>query len=411
MPTPNSGDDTVTFLLDDTAPTGGALTVDGNTATSGGVSVWQTNTSVSVDTRTDYTNDGAGAGVASSTLTVETATLAAGVCGSYGAPATITGTDLSPVTFASGNCYRFTLTGLDRVDNTATLSVTLMIDTTPPSQPSIAFSGLSAGNTYDNGAGTLFFRPSAGGTFTVNANGSTDAESGLKSGNAGYTFSPLAGNLNGTQTVNQLAVTFDGTSSGSNAYTVHSTDNASLDSTDATYTVTADSAVPTGGALTVNGTAAAASPTSSYFTSGTTVTIDSRTDYTDAGSGLASSTLTVQSAPFAANVCGTYGSPSTISGTTPQSVTSGNCYLFTLTGTDNVGNTTSLSTVVKVDTSPPTQPTVVVHRPLRGQHVPQRLDALLPAVAGRHVHRHGERLDRSGVRDRGRERRATPSRR
>ena len=68
---------------------------------------------------------------------------------------------------------------------------------------------------------------------------------------------------------------------------MHSTNNAGLDSADANFTVTADSTAPSGGGLTVNGTAAAAVATSSYLNTGTTVTIDSRTDYTDAGSGLA----------------------------------------------------------------------------------------------------------------------------
>ncbi len=357
-PTGNSGDDTLTFLLDNAAPTGGALTVNGTVATSGGVSTWATSTAVSIDSRTDFTNDGAGSGIASATLTVASATLSNGVCGSYGSPATITGTDLSGVSFTSGNCYLFTLSGSDNVGNVAQRSLTVMVDTTEPSQPAIGFSGLSTGNTFDDGAGTLFFRPSAGGTFTVNANGSTDLESGLKPGNSGYTFSPLAGNLNATQTGNQLAVTFDGTSSGSNGYTVHSTNNAGLDSADATYTVTADTTAPAGGALSVNGTPAAAVATSSYLNTGTTVTIDSRSDYTDTGSGLAGSTLTVQTATLANDTCGSYGSPSTISGTTPQSVSSGHCYLYTLTGTDNVGNTSSVSTTVMVDTTPPSQPTV-----------------------------------------------------
>ncbi|HXY80444.1 MAG TPA: SwmB domain-containing protein, partial [Gaiellaceae bacterium] len=359
-PTGNTSDNTLTFLLDNSAPTGGVLTVNGTPATSGGASTWATSTSVSVGSRTDFGNDGAGSGVASSLLSVASATLSNGVCGSYGAPTTITGTDVSGISFASGNCYLFTLTGTDHVGNAASLSVTVMIDTTPPSQPTIDFTGLSSGNTFDNGAGTLFFRPSDGGTFTVDANGSTDAESGIKTGNSGYTFSPLSGNLNGTQTGSQLAVAFDHTSSGSNTYTVHSTDNAGLDSSDANFTVTADSTAPSGGALTVNGTAAAGVATSSYLNSGTTVTIDSRTDYTDAGSGLASSTLTVQSATLANDACGAYGSSSTISGTTPQSVSSGHCYLFTLTGADNVGNATSVSTVVMVDTTPPSQPTVSI---------------------------------------------------
>ena len=43
----------------------------------------------------------------------------------------------------------------------------------------------------------------------------------------------------------------------------------------------------------------------------------------------------------------------TIAGTTSQTVASGNCYLFTLTGTDNVGNTARITTTVKVDTTAP----------------------------------------------------------
>src|SRR5438132_14376870 len=58
----------------------------------------------------------------------------------------------------------------------------VLVDTTIPSTPTVTFSGLSAGNTYDNGAGTLYFRPSASGTVTVNA-ASSDGQSDLKSGN------------------------------------------------------------------------------------------------------------------------------------------------------------------------------------------------------------------------------------
>ena len=69
-----------------------------------------------------------------------------------------------------------------------------------------------------------------------------------------------------------------------------------------------------------------------------------------AGSGVASSVLTVDTATLSANSCGSYtGSPSTISGTADQTgLSNSTCYRFVLTGTDNVGNTSSVSTVVKV---------------------------------------------------------------
>ena len=124
-PAGSTGDDTLTFLLDNAAPTGGALTVNGTDATSGGVSTWATTTTVSVDSRTDFSNDGAGSGIASATLTVASAALSNGVCGSYGAPTTITGTDVSGVSFTSGNCYQFTLSGTDNVGNVAQRSVTV----------------------------------------------------------------------------------------------------------------------------------------------------------------------------------------------------------------------------------------------------------------------------------------------
>src|SRR6202142_4073773 len=57
------------------------------------------------------------------------------------------------------------------------------------------------------------------------------------------------------------------------------------------------------------------------------------------------------------NTCSAYGAPGTIAGTTAQTVASGHSYLLTLTGTDNVGNTASISPVVMIDTTAPSAPT------------------------------------------------------
>src|SRR5262249_22244693 len=126
------------------------------------------------------------------------------------------------------------------------------------------------------------------------------------------------------------------------------------------FTAQADATTPTGGAFSANGTAASGAGTTSYLTSGTTLTLSGRSDYTETQgateSGLATSTLTIKSASLTNNTCGTYASPTTITGTTSQTVASGNCYELTLTGTDNVGNATSVKTTVKVDTTAPTAP-------------------------------------------------------
>ena len=124
--------------------------------------------------------------------------------------------------------------------------------------------------------------------------------------------------------------------------------NAPLLSTPITFV--RDVTAPAGGALTVNGTAASAGGTSSD--AGGTFTIGTRTDYTEtqgaAASGLASSTLTRDSATYTNGVCGTYsGSPTTIVGNPNQTLATG-CYRFVLTGLDNVGNTVSLTTDVRV---------------------------------------------------------------
>ncbi|MES1248353.1 MAG: invasin domain 3-containing protein, partial [Actinomycetota bacterium] len=340
IPHANTGNDTLTFLVDNAAPTGGSITA-GPIAASGYAT--QTNLTVS---HVDYADAPAGSGLASSVLTVASASLGDGACGTFGSDAPVTD---GAFTATNGTCYRFTLTGTDNVGNVSTVTQTVKVDTTAPVTPSVVFSGLSTGNTYDDGAGTLWYRPSAGGTFTVTAT-ATDAESGIGT----YTYSSLLG---GTQTAGRLDTTFGAGGIGSGSYTVHATNRAGLDSGDAHFSVNADSTPPVNGALKVNGTDAAAIASSSYLTTGPSVSIDSRVDYTDADSGLQSSTLTVESATLSHDSCGTWSSPQTITGSS-YGVSNGNCYRFTLTGTDNVGNTASISTVVKVDTTPPTTPSV-----------------------------------------------------
>lgn len=133
--------------------------------------------------------------------------------------------------------------------------------------------------------------------------------------------------------------------------TISSQDGAANVSTGTALSFVNDSTAPTGGALTVNGS------TSSTTTTKATFPINSRTDYTDASSGLASSVLTVQSETLSGSTCGAPGSggpfvsPTTITGTTqPAGIVTGFCYLYVLTGTDHVGNVATLNRTVTVKT-------------------------------------------------------------
>jgi len=94
----NPTHDQVTFVLDNTAPAGGSVTVNGG-------SVYSTATSFNV-AHVDYADLG-GSGLLSSVLTVASATLSNGTCGTFGAP--VPGAD-GLFAGAQGTCYRFTLT-------------------------------------------------------------------------------------------------------------------------------------------------------------------------------------------------------------------------------------------------------------------------------------------------------------
>jgi hypothetical protein len=216
------------------------------------------------------------------------------------------------------------------------------VDTTAPVAPTVSFSGASAGNTFVSGT-TLFYRPSAGGTFTVNASGAGDPETGIAPGAAGYTFSALGGFPSTTQSGNHVDVTFDGASTGNGSYTVVANNNAGVSSTPATsFTIAKDAGAPTGGLLSIN-----------PYSGSLTVSI-AKTDFADAASGIATNVVTRSNpqAP-AAGVCPASGYTGSNGVTLPNDAVpaDGQCYQYTLTGTDRVGNVATYSTIVLVDTT------------------------------------------------------------
>src|SRR3989442_3003985 len=82
--------------------------------------------------------------------------------------------------------------------------------------------------------------------------------------------------------------------------------------------------------------------------------------YSDAGSGIASNVITRSGAqsPSSPGVCPGSGYSGQTTVTSPDTVpTDGKCYLYTLTGTDNVGNAASVSSSpILVDTTAPSTP-------------------------------------------------------
>ncbi len=333
---------------DTTPPTGGALAVNGTAASEGGSSSYNSSGSFTIE-RIDYKEEKTKtqSGLASSTLTVASATLAGNTCGTFGTPSTIAG---SPAQSEPTGCYRYTLTGTDNAGNSASVTTTAKVDTTPPSTPTLAFGGLSSNTYYNASTNTLYFRPASGGAFAVTAS-SADADSGI----LGYTFSSLsADGFTETRSGAQEAYTFGASATQpASAPTVTATNNAGGNSAGATYNLVSDTSAPTGGALSVNGTAASAAGSYSFNTTGS-FAIGTRTEYSaDTGSGVASSVLTRAAGKLSANACSGYGTPTTITGNPSQSGLAEGCYLYTLTGTDRVGNVASVSSAVKVDKTAP----------------------------------------------------------
>ena len=148
--------------------------------------------------------------------------------------------------------------------------------------------------------------------------------------------SALGTNWSGSGSGSSRTYSYTATATTNGSQNVSATNNAGR-SASSSFDLTLDSTAPTGGALTVNETAASGGGTTSYDGDGN-FTIATRTDYsesqTSSASGLASSTLVRTSASFSASdVCGAFGSPSTITGNPDQNGLSTGCYRYTLTGT------------------------------------------------------------------------------
>ena len=217
---------------------------------------------------------------------------------------------------------------------------------------------------------TVYYKGDAPGSFGLTA-AVTDAASGPVSAGfpaiatAGWTHAAetVTGGTGSPPTTTYTSSTFSWTANPSNptGYSVLSSVTAGNNfSSDLRFVN--DTTAPTGGALSVNATPATGAGSSSSASTPSFV-ITSRANYSESksatGSGLTSGILTLQSASLVNGVCGAPGSggPFTIativSGTTqPSGIVADACYVYTLTGRDQVGNAATLSTTVTVESPP-----------------------------------------------------------
>ena len=330
-------------------------------------------TSLSVPVTLNGGSDG-GSGVASGSSVVERdeATLSGGSCGSFSGSWTTTtlsaGNDTS---VQNGKCYEYRERLTDNVGNVGSspASAIAKVDNAGPSNALTLTSISPAGSVLKSG-NTIYYRgaQTGGGSFKIR-NAVSDPESGAASSqtatlggsSTGWTHTPstVATPAGGPFDSNDFAWSQGTTSAPTEVVTGR--DGAANPTASATLTFANDSNDPTGGALTVNGTAASGGGSGSYDSDGN-FTIGTRTDYSETQSatesGLASSTLVRTSAPSLGRRLRRLRRPDhDRRHPRPDGLATG-CYRYTLTGTDNVGNATSIKTTVKVDTTDPSAPTL-----------------------------------------------------
>jgi large repetitive protein len=333
-----------TVTPDGNAPTGMTASITGGYYTSASVPVTLVNGS-----------DGAGeSGIDSTSGVVERdeVGLSGGSC-SLPFPGSWTTVSLSggnDTTVQSGKCYRYRYKISDKVGNQGTqagTSSTAKVDTDGPLAPTFAFSALT--NAYDNGSGTIFFKGGAAGGFTV-----TPSASDPQSGTASYAYPALGSgwsNTGGAYTFNSSAA--DPTEPNN----LHGVNNAGLNGTDASFTVTRDLNAPTN---------MTASITGGYYTSlSIPVTLANGNDGAgesgiDAASGVVErDEVALSNGSCALPFPGSWTTV-TLSGGNDTGVQSGKCYRYRYKISDRVGNQgtqSGTSATAKVDNDGPPAPT------------------------------------------------------
>jgi hypothetical protein len=179
----NTAASTISFVVDNAAPTGGAISYADGYSSSATVPV---TIGTIADTGTGVTAGGA------RFLQQSVAPLSGTTCGTYGTATTIvTNPAVSPatqdVTIANGSCYRFTYVFTDNVGNSTTTTSTsaIRLDNTPPTGGAISYAdGYTTATSVTVTLGTI-----------------SDSGTGVTAGGSRYlqqSVAPLSGNTCGT---------------------------------------------------------------------------------------------------------------------------------------------------------------------------------------------------------------------
>ena len=349
----------------DSAATVITLTADGSVPTWSGITqpsapVTQTGSSYSFQwaTATD-----SGAGLRNYEYVRQSVAVSGGNCGTPfvdidSAPyPTQTGTTFNFTGMTGGNCYRLGVRPVDRVGNKAALftySPSIKIGD-PPAPPTLAVTDNTASltNAYRIGS-TIYFGSAGAGSLQLTATG-TDAVLGIKSN----TFGALTGTPTGwspttvqTGLTNPYSVTYGWTSGAASTSTsVTSRNNADVDSAATVITLTADGSAPTFSFRSPNAGGLTGTTKSAFTVKFTATDGNGGSGFVGAGGW----SLQRQIAPATGGTgCGTFANDTATESlitaqtdatdqTDQQSLQIDYCYRWVLSGTDAVGNNSTVT--------------------------------------------------------------------
>jgi hypothetical protein len=319
---------TFTATVDNTAPSGGTVTYTNGYSTLSAISV----------AFTAGTDTGSGLASGSGVLERSSATLAGGICGTFGSFTTAatnpTTPNSNPVT--TGNCYQYRYKFSDNVGNQATYTSAsiVKVDTVAPTNTLSLANAVGASLTSPS---TIYYKSNSAGSFNL-----VDTVADAASGPASATFPVMStlGWIHNAETISTPAggpyssTAFSWTANPTNptSKTVTGKD-AAAKTTNVTVTFVSDITAPVSGSVTyTNGV---------LTTPSVPVTL---VNGSDAGSGIG--TLVVKrdetTLDKPTDVCavfpGTFGTTVTLVGGADTSVTNGRCYQYRYVVTDKVGN-------------------------------------------------------------------------